>query len=160
MPAQKTVLDGTFTISSIVVLVSLVAGFLAIIAFFRKVSRENADDANRRTTEILEEVRANRETADSRLVKVETRIADFMPRAEIEQRIEHLKINRQTVESALSNQLEKLSTEQVRQGIQIGKLEERHEGMAATMSEVKILIKDLATDMKAGFKDIAERKAA
>jgi hypothetical protein len=32
--------------------------------------------------------------------------------------------------------------------------------MAATMSEVKILIKDLATDMKAGFKDIAERKAA
>lgn len=147
MEPPKTLFDGLISIGTIAVLVGLLVSVITIVSFFRKNARENAEDANRRTDVILEEVRANRETADGRLVKIETRIADFMPRAEIEAKIEHEKNNRVQAQDSLYRLGDKNAANIGEMQVALGKVEQRALSMESVLAEMKALIKDLSREV-------------
>jgi hypothetical protein len=115
---------------------------------------EETEEAQERSDKLLNEIKENRKTVDDRLKELEVKSADFMPRREIEAKIEHEKANR------LASDQQILRTQEAH-GVQIseikvclGKLEERHVGLAEGMIEIKDLVKELRSDMRIGFKEM------
>lgn len=164
--------DTTFTTQGITIIIGLFALLVAVITCIylitstsRRNRRENEADAKKAKDEILEEVRTNRKSEDDRfkdiegdLVAVKTRMERFLPGDVIDGKIEHLKLNRQQVEDKHERDIREISANIRVIERQTARLEERHDGSDKIMVEMKQAIKDLAGEVKAGFKDITEHR--
>lgn len=162
--------DQGFTLQGVSILVGLLVAVTVIITFFRNMRIKSEEDAAKRDAkldldakkraedlktefrernkEITDEVRKHNDDFGDRLTKVEARISDFMPRAEIEKAIEHEKTNRVQSQNFLKDQHTALARDVGEIRVSMGKLETRYEGMSGTMDEVKSLLKEMVKDIR------------
>lgn len=143
--------EDKITLGGLIILLTLVTGIVALIMNARKIRRENEEDGRKRTEELKTEFKLVHLTLAERLVKVENRIADFMPRNEIEAKMEHEKGNRQQADEALRRITDNLSRD-VRD-IMIGqsRIEQQHQDTVASVAAVRDSIKDLSKEMGVRF---------
>lgn len=156
--------DTTFTLQGVAILATLIVGLITIMMNQRKVRRENEADARERQNEILGEVRSNRKSEEDRFREIEgdirevqTRMERFLPGDVIDGKIEHLKLNRQTVEEKHERDIKEMNVGIRGLERQVARLEERHDGTDKMVGEVKQAIKDMTAEMKAGFKELTRQ---
>lgn len=143
---KEQALDGTFTLQGVSILLGIVIAVLTIVGALRKTRRENEADAQARTDRLMTEVTKHNDSFEGRLKTAEVTIRDFMPRAEIEAKIEHLKGNRQQAEEALKTGVDRNARDIVEMKVALGRLEQKQDGFAADMGEIKALLKEQARD--------------
>ncbi len=145
-------IDDTVTLGNIL-------GTLGVIAsmggFLWKIKSDNKIESRAVTDEIKQEFKTVEVTLAERIVKLETKIVDFMPRKEIEDKIEHERANRVQNDEALARITDRLSND-VRQ-IMVGqsKIEQQQQATSGTVGEIKESLKDLSKEMGARFDKIS-----
>lgn len=143
------------TLGAIVILLTLVTGVVALLMNARKIRRENEADGRARTNEMKTEFSKVHTSLSERLCTVEDKITSFMPRSEIEAKMEHEKNNRQTADESLRRITDNLSRD-VRD-IMIGqsKIEQQHADTSNSVSDIKDTLKDMSRDLSTKFDKIA-----
>lgn len=149
----------TVTLGNLLVLLGVIGGVATLLMHARKVRRENEADARGRSDEILAEVRTNRETIDNRVTKVETRIADFMPRSEIEGKVEHEKNNRSQADEFLRARIDKHDEQITQTLVEVGRLHERGVATDAALAEIKALLKEIPRELGARLDKLGDQVA-
>lgn len=145
----------TITTGGLVILLTLISGIVALVMHARKIRRENEADGRARTNELKLEFKSVEIPLTERLVKVEAKIGEFMPRSEIEAKLEHEKGNRQQADEALRRITDNLSRD-VRD-IMIGqsRIEQQHQDTVASVAAVRDSIKDLSKEIGARFDKVS-----
>ncbi|WP_267378088.1 MULTISPECIES: hypothetical protein [unclassified Sphingomonas] len=149
--APKTILDGYMTVAGLILLVGLAGSVMTILRALRATRLENEKAMQEREDRFMGQIDRHNDSVEDRLKTVEVKCSDFMPRVEIEKAIDHLKDNRLTVEQGLKDRIDGNSGDIRAMLISIGKLEQKQDGLASDMSEIKLLLKEQARDTGARF---------
>jgi hypothetical protein len=161
-------MNDTITLGSILgSTLTTVAVLYGIYINGRKVRRETEADLDardaklenttrERSEELKAEIRLHNDSVEKRLGSLEAKSIDFMPRAEIEGKIEHERRNRIAAQDSTVQALNRHSDKITGLEVCVGKVEQKQDGMAADMTELKTLLRDLSRDLNAKLDKQAE----
>ena len=152
-------MDHTITLGSIIGIVTIIVGVTAILMNSRKIRRDNEADGRLRTDELKGEIRLHNDSVEKRLVTLESRSADFMPRGEIESKLDHEKANRALADQGLKAAVDRHAEAIVEIRVDQGKMSERHASLASTMEEIKTLVKEQGKDLGARLDKLTDTMA-
>lgn len=142
------------TLGNIAGSVSVLFGGWMLWLNMDKRRRETAKEASDGTDRIMTQMSKVSTAFDTRVDRLEQKTNGFMPRAEIVAAIEHEKNNR--IQAMLSLQrIGETNTAAINSAaVQMGKIEQKHDGLENDVSEIKSDLKEIRGEIKSGFKDV------
>lgn len=146
----------SITLGAVVIFLTLISSTVGLLWKLRQLRRENEDDGRNRTDELKNEFKSVHLSLTDRIVKIETRIPDFMPRGEIEAKIEHEKVNRTMADEGLRRITEGLQQDVRSIMIGLSKIEQQHSDTVNSVVDIKLTLKDLSKELGARFDKISQ----
>lgn len=131
-----------------VVTVLVTLGGVAVKWILKEISDEasnrsdSAAEIKKQQTDIRDSIKSIVDAHEKRLDRVETKHADFMPKAEILQLIDHEKASRATLNQAMLEFHKQNSGDITAVRIEVGKLQSEHSNLSNIVGEIKSLLKD------------------
>lgn len=136
--------SNTITLGNLIVLLGVVGGCVTLFMNQRKVRRENEADIESKITKATGGLRTD-------VDRLQQKTADHLTATVIEDKIEHLKVNRQQIEAGHDTRIDRNARDIIELRIALGKVEQKHEGLEEDVSEIKSLLKEQRSETKAGF---------
>ncbi len=142
------------TLGNVAGAVSVLFGGWMLWINMDKRRRETAKEARDDTDRILGQMGKVSSAFETRVDRLEQKTNGFMPRSEIVAAIEHEKNNRIQAMLSLQRVVESNTTAINAGAVQMGKIEQKHDGLEDDVSEIKTDLKEIRSEIKCGFKDV------
>ncbi len=146
-------IEPSFTTGALANLATIVLVGLTLIGMLRTARRQNTQDTHAvadelkavlhtRIDEMREQMTELKVGLTERVSKLERDAAEFMPRREIETKIEHERANRVLLGDAIARQLNGTTTDIRDIMVKVGGLQQRQDGHDQQMTELKNLVRE------------------
>ena len=143
----KTILDGTMTVSGLIVLITtliaILGSALGLITFLRAQARERTRENSERDDRLMNAINDRDKAVHDKLREHHVLIDTFWKRPEIEAEFVHQRANVDTVSQALLRRIEQGGKEHHELSLEVARLHERMNMRDVADKELKEVLKDL-----------------
>lgn len=143
----KTILDGTMTVSGLIVLITtliaILGSALGLITFLRAQARERTRENVERDDRLMKAINDRDKAVQDRLHEHHNMIDTFWKRPEIESEFLHQRRNVDMVTNGLLDRIEKGGKEHHSLSLEVARLHERMNIRDVADKELKEVLKDL-----------------